>query len=341
MRPAGATKKAVTIKQRIRIVSLYESNYTHRQIARKLEISQKTVRKWLKRWATQGSLEDATHPGRPIKHARAMMQRVQQLMRGRQGASSRKVARKLTAEGTPVSHTTVQHIAHALNMHPYARPRKPLLTPTFKTNRLRFARASGTRDWRAVIAADEKRFSLFDTPNRRNDVVWGRRGDPIPPSVRAKHSVHLNVYAAIAHGGRSTLYIFDSNLDAALYIRILEKVMLPAAQRIFGRRRWTYLADKDPKHTSRQALTWLENNKIQHFGDSWPANSPDLNPIENMWSILRDAVLARNPTTKQQLRTALRVSWKSIDQTIIDNCMDSMPSRMRAVISAKGGHTNY
>ena len=149
------------------------------------------------------------------------------------------------------------------------------------------------------------------------------------------------MYACIGGGSRSAIKIFDDNLTAALHINILQYTMLPAAQRVFKRRRWCYLQDRDPKHTARATVAWLDEHVPEHLVDSWPANSPDLNPIENIWAELRCNVARRNPRSREELERAVTSSWREIAQPPIDNAMNSMPRRLRAVLAAKGGPTKY
>jgi len=328
-------------RKRIRVIGLYEADYSVSEIARMVRSTRRIVRKWLERFATTGNVEDAHRSGRPPKQTRDMMKRVSRLMRGRRKASVRKVAQKLVSEGINVSATTVRRAAHALKLRPYHPRRKPLLTDAHKLDRRRFARTNRGRNWRDVLAADECTLYVSDTPNRQHDVVWARPGDEIPIVERGKAAVKVNVYAAIAYGGRSAVHVFDNNLTAELHINILNRTMLPAAQRIFGGRRYCYLQDRDPKHTARATVQWLDANVPEHLVSSWPASSPDLNPIENIWALLRDAVASTNPTTKRQLAAAVRRAWSAIDQQHIDHAMESMPQRLRAVLDAKGAHINF
>ena len=75
----------------------------------------------------------------------------------------------------------------------------------------------------------------------------------------------------------------------------------------------------------------------------WPANSSDLNSIENLWHILRDRIQKHKvqPRTKEALIEALQEEWVKLDIKIVNDLIDSMPQRLQAVIDAKGGATKY
>ena len=71
----------------------------------------------------------------------------------------------------------------------------------------------------------------------------------------------------------------------------------------------------------------------------WPAVSPDLNPIENLWGILARDVYrnARQFQTKEQLKEQVMRSWADIGSATLENLVNSMPKRCRDVKRAKGG----
>ena len=77
----------------------------------------------------------------------------------------------------------------------------------------------------------------------------------------------------------------------------------------------------------------------------WPAFSPDLNPIESLWDIIKNWITyhyimedLKNPKT---LRKALNEAWAAIERNQLDYLVDSMPARCEAVITANGGPTKY
>ena len=88
-----------------------------------------------------------------------------------------------------------------------------------------------------------------------------------------------------------------------LYREILRTTLIPEAETIFGDRPWKLLQDSDPKHTARKVYRYLEEMKIDFISKrSWPSNSPDLNPIENIWAILAAAINKNPPITMRQLK---------------------------------------
>ena len=76
---------------------------------------------------------------------------------------------------------------------------------------------------------------------------------------------------------------------------------------------------------------------------SWPSSSPDLNPIENLWHILRSNIRKRNvqPRNEEGLMQALLEEWEKLDLELVNKLYLSMPKRLEAVIAAEGGITKY
>jgi len=108
---------------------------------------------------------------------------------------------------------------------------------------------------------------------------------------RAKHPVKVHVWAGISLQGRTGICIFEGIMDAPLYIQILNQTLLPFIRDVYpGSHR--FLADNDPKHTSKAATKFLEEKRVNWW--QTPAESPDLNPIENMWHELRSTCIGKS-----------------------------------------------
>lgn len=97
--------------------------------------------------------------------------------------------------------------------------------------------------------------------------------------------------------------------------------------------------DNDPKHTSRLVRNFLEEKRVHVL--NWPAQSPDLNPIENLWDHVDREIRKRNHSNCTELMEQIRTEWEQIPASYLVSLIDSMPKRLRAVIANKGFATKY
>ena len=106
---------------------------------------------------------------------------------------------------------------------------------------------------------------------------------------------------------------------------------------------WYFQQDGDAKHTSKVVQDWLAHNVVGWFQkDEWPANSPDLNVIENGWSVVWQELYTKKMTTKEQLKAAIKAAWKKkMTPEYCQTLFDSIPRRMDAVIAGGGLPTKY
>ncbi len=102
---------------------------------------------------------------------------------------------------------------------------------------------------------------------------------------------------------------------------------------------WRLLQDNDPKHKSNLVRNWLFTNGISLL--DFPAYSPDLNPIENLWNDLARRVEVRPASTVEELQDAIAEEWERTSSAFLRKLARSMPKRCQAVIDAKGDHTKY
>ena len=101
-----------------------------------------------------------------------------------------------------------------------------------------------------------------------------------------------------------------------------------------------FMQDGAPCHRAKIVTQFLKAQKINIL--DWPGNSADLNPIENVWTILKNKVFERQPTNAKMLEQAIKEMWvRDISPAYCRNLVESMPRRLEAVIKAKGGPTKY
>ncbi len=116
-------------------------------------------------------------------------------------------------------------------------------------------------------------------------------------------------------------------MNANMYCDILKQSMIPSLRRLGCRA--VFQHDNDPKHTSK-----TQRVKVM----DWPSMSPDLNPIEHLWDILKQKVEERKVSNIHQLRDVIMEEWKRTSVTTCEALVNSMPKRLKAVLENNGGH---
>ena len=102
------------------------------------------------------------------------------------------------------------------------------------------------------------------------------------------------------------------------------------------------MQDNAPSHRARRIINHLLTNGVKIL--KWPAYSPALNPIENLWVIMKDWIADNYPEyteNQEENRQIVQEAWDHINPDILYNLAASMPERMQAVIDANGMHTKY
>ena len=135
--------------------------------------------------------------------------------------------------------------------------------------------------WTKVLFMYESKFCVIFRNNGPR--VWRLQGEENQPgciksSVKFPQSVM--VWGAMAAGGVGELCFLKSNVSAEVYQQVLQYFMLPAGEKIYGCVDFMFQQDLVPAHSARSTMRWLEDHGIDVL--PWPANSPDLNPIENL-----------------------------------------------------------
>ena len=102
---------------------------------------------------------------------------------------------------------------------------------------------------------------------------------------------------------------------------------------------WQFQQDNAPCHTARSIKQYMEEKLLNLM--PWPARSPGLNPIENLWSWMDCKLQKSKPTNLVQLKTQMQELWNTVPQELIRKLIDSMVRRVLACLKNKGGHIKY
>ena len=97
--------------------------------------------------------------------------------------------------------------------------------------------------------------------------------------------------------------------------------------------------DNASVHTAKKIRGFLNKNKINVI--QWPGNSPDLNPIENIWGYMKNRLENRDISTIPRLRIEISRMWRGLKTSYFKTLADSMPKRLRLIIKKKGSMLKY
>ncbi len=118
------------------------------------------------------------------------------------------------------------------------------------------------------------------------------------------------IWAAMSSVGVGPFCFLKSTVNAAIYQEILEHFLLPSANKFYGDADLIFQEDLAPAHTAKGTKSWFNYHGVTVL--DLPANSPDLNPIENLWGIVRRKMRDTRPNNADGLKAAIKATWAFI-----------------------------
>ena len=199
--------------------------------------------------------------------------------------------------------------------------------------------------WKKVIFSDETQIVLGKGSTVH---VWWKECEQWAPYClgegrdwQPRVVASVMFWGYITHEGVGTFVPVDGTINSEKYIQILDDNLWPVAAKHFLHNPWIFQDDNATPHRSRITTQWKQDNNLPVM--TWPAQSPDINIIENLWRYLkirlqRRAHLIRSK--KDLINTATSI-WTSMTPTFIKSLNSSIPKRIRNVLRVNGAITNY
>lgn len=262
----------------------------------------------------------------------------------------------LIKTGVDVSAKTVYRLLKEEGITNWRCKKRPLLTPEVAGKRYAWALAHedwGFDKWAKIIWSDERsvgrgtgkrREWCFRTPAQK----WDK--NMVQPYKKG-HDFSIMVWACFWELERSNLYALERDCEAKKngysarsYIHVLDDNLLGIYQPGL-----VFMQDNAPIHTAEAVALWFRENGINVM--EWPPYSPDMNPIEHLWFLLKEHVYKVNPPIndvnggedkiKEALFDALYKAWEALDEYYLHDLVWSMERRVKALIASEGWYTKY
>ena len=201
--------------------------------------------------------------------------------------------------------------------------------------------------------SDEKVFTVATPTNLQNDRMYysAAKKALIPTSRVIRERGHFSrsvmVSVAVSKVGKTSVVFVDpgAKVDSNYYCtRVLRQGLLPDITAKCGRHKWTLQQDGAPSHTARNTIAYLRGENVAFIEpDMWPPNSPDSNPVDYaIWGALQERVYkGRKFDTVDQLKQAIVLEWRALQQRFIDRSISEWRRRLQCVVDQNGGHIEH
>ena len=296
------------------------------------------------RFSATKTLKNKPRTGRPRTLTEADRRFVAREVKKNPRCSAPKIAAELGRRGTSVCDSTVRNTLREMDFHG-RRPRKKFyVSKVNRLKRLGFAkehRHTGLEVFDKTVWTDESKYDIFGSDG--NVQVWRQPNTELQPRNLIPTVKHgggsVMVWGCMSSKGVGNLHFIEGKMDHYMYIDILKKNLRASVEKMGLRNDYLFQQDNDPKHKAKNTQLWLLYNTPKRL--ETPPQSPDLNPIEHLWQYLETQIRKRHISNKRDLQNALKEEWENIPPSYCADLVKSMPSRIQAVIAAKGNPTKY
>jgi len=326
------------------------------RVIRSTGLKRRYIEKWVKRYQKTGTVNDSPRSGRP----RVLQPRqVASLVKGAAAQDSVPAAlAALQKKGLVPRWISVKTAGRAAKRYLAKKTARvqPVLTATTKAKRLAFCRQRHLL--KQIVAVDSTILTAGSFGSRRK--VWSKLGTkPVIQKVRKGQQLH--VYAGITRYGATKLIRVTGTTGlvsrftraggvekyrgvcAKEFQQVMRQHLVPQAKRILRAKRQgppVFLLDGATPHTAADTRNFMRARKIKYL-KGWPPNSPDLNPIENVWAWLKRETEMEKPGTGPELWRVAQEKWKRVTPARCHKYMCSFPRRLVKCIQRNGEHTGY
>ena len=337
-RPSGCIDQMSEI-ERSAIITLHEIGWTGIDIAHALKCSENTVSLWVNRWRDTHSVSDAERSGRPKCTDDATDESIEEYAEEKKRIVPKEIKKELQLD---CSARTIRRRLDEVGLFGRVGRTEYVYDERDIQRRLSFAEGYSnwtTADWDRVIFSDETHIEVYGRSR-----VWVQRPvgaafDPEYMVERVPHSERVSLWGCFCARGVGQAEIFVGEFNAKRYVDILQHNLLQTALHFYPQEHWWFQQDNAPQHKADISRRWFHNHGVDLL--DFPPYSPDLNPIENLWGILKGRIEKRLARTTVEIERVLKEEWEALDKELLTSLAHSVPTRCAAVVSNHGHKAPY
>ncbi len=336
----------LTSERKMRIVQLGESNHNPTEVTRIMQqegvegLTRNTVYRILAKWRTHRTVGDIPSPIKPMQGVtNEICDFIDSVMESNDEESAPKLSRKIKDRfGVSFSESKTKELRRRLGWISTKTKYCQMVRNANKEKRADFAkRVLQEKDqFDDVIWTDECNIQL----EQNGTLTYHRWWEPCPQKGKPKHPYKVSVWAGISKRGASKILTFEGIMEKTFFCEdILQKTLKPFIDERFpdGHR---FMQDNDPKHTSILARETMEKEGINWW--KTPAESPDLNPIENFWHELKNHLrMEVKPRTAGELLKGIQDFWLKLTPIRCCRYIHHIQRVLPVVIEREGKATGF
>lgn len=311
---------------RWRIIGYLEANKTQIETSKYYNVSQSAISKIYSKFKKKGDISDLSKCGRPKKISKENKKSmIEELIEKNNYISCHRISNELDNK---IGKSTINNTLHELGFD-FKKPKiVPLLTNKCINERKEWAQKWKHKKLTNVLYSDESYFYLFRSTLskwvKENQTFYARKINP---------NKALMIWGCISWKGKSKICILEEGfrINKETYVQMLEEYLIPfinfnKSNYQNDKKKLHFIQDNARAHIAEYSMNWLQENNIDT--PKYPANSPDMNPIEKVWKIIKDKIEKAAPTTLNELKHEIQKAWDGLELKMIQSLIEGARHRM-------------